>query len=125
VKQLNNVLEVPTQAIHYNGTTATVTVDTNGSRSTRTVTVGLTTNGLTQITSGVKAGDKVVTTTVQLNRGSGSTTPGGTGGTGGFGGGAGGFGGGGGGFGRGGTGTGGTGTGGTGTGGTGTGGGNG
>jgi multidrug efflux pump subunit AcrA (membrane-fusion protein) len=120
VNQLNNVLEIPSQAVHYTGSTPTVTVDNNGSRSTRTVTVGLTANGVTQVTSGLKAGEKVVTTTVQFNRGTGGTTRGGTGGAGfgggggfgGTGGGGGGTGGGGGGFGRGGTGTGsGTGTG--------------
>jgi macrolide-specific efflux system membrane fusion protein len=104
VSQLSNVLEVPTQAVHYAGSTASVTVDNNGSRSARTVTVGLTANGMTQITGGLKAGEKVVTTTVQFNRGTGGTggtTRGGTGGTGGAGG-----------FGRGGAGTGtGTGTG--------------
>jgi multidrug efflux pump subunit AcrA (membrane-fusion protein) len=61
VKQLNDVTEVPTGAISYgtNGQ-ATVTEVVNGSHVVKDVTVGAAENGETQITSGVKAGDKVL-----------------------------------------------------------------
>ena len=61
VKQLNNVTEVPTGAISYgtNGQ-ATVTKVVNGSHVVTNVTVGAAENGETQITSGVKSGDKVL-----------------------------------------------------------------
>ena len=61
VKQLNNVTEVPTGAISYgtNGQ-ATVTKVVNGSHVVTNVTVGAAESGETQITSGVKAGDKML-----------------------------------------------------------------
>ena len=61
VKQLNDVTEVPTGAISYgtNGQ-ATVTKVVNGSHVVTNVTVGAAENGETQITSGVKAGDKLL-----------------------------------------------------------------
>jgi multidrug efflux pump subunit AcrA (membrane-fusion protein) len=61
VKQLNNVTEVPTQAISYDSSgQATVTQVLNGSHAVRDVTVGASENGETQITSGISSGDKVL-----------------------------------------------------------------
>jgi membrane fusion protein, macrolide-specific efflux system len=61
VKQLNNVVEVPTAAISYgtNGQ-ATVTKVVNGTHVVTDVTVGAAESGETQIVSGVKSGDKVL-----------------------------------------------------------------
>jgi membrane fusion protein, macrolide-specific efflux system len=61
VKQLNDVVEVPTAAISYgtNGQ-ATVTKVVNGNHVVTDVTVGAAENDETQITSGVKSGDKVL-----------------------------------------------------------------
>ena len=118
VKQLNDVVEVPTDAISYgtNGQ-ATVTKVVNGNHVVTDVTVGAAETGETQITSGVTSGDKVLEREVTFKGiggagggilGGGGTTGGaggfgarfGGGGAGGFtGGGAGGFTGGGGGFG--------------------------
>jgi membrane fusion protein, macrolide-specific efflux system len=103
VKQLNDVTEVPTGAISYgtNGQ-ATVTKVVNGSHIVTDVTVGAAENGETQITSGVKPGDKVLERQITFKApgggiggllGRGGTTGrfggGGTGGFGGFGGGGG------------------------------------
>jgi multidrug efflux pump subunit AcrA (membrane-fusion protein) len=113
VKQLNDVTEVPTNAISYTTSgQATVTKVVNGSHVVTNVTVGDAENGETQIVSGVKAGDKVLERQITFRApnggagglfgGTGTRTGGFPGGAGGFGGG--GFGGGGGGgfFGRGG-----------------------
>ncbi|MDQ1360844.1 MAG: hypothetical protein QOJ44_1221, partial [Acidimicrobiaceae bacterium] len=108
VKQLNNVVEVPTAAISYSGGQSTVTVVQNGSHVPRTVTTGVSSNGQTQVTSGLTAGEKVLEQVVKFNGTAGGagrslfggSGGGGTGGAGGFGGagrfrgGAGGFGGG-------------------------------
>ena len=54
VKQLNNVTEVPTQAISYDSSgQATVTQVLNGAHVVKDVTVGAAENGETQITSGI------------------------------------------------------------------------
>ncbi|HWE66561.1 MAG TPA: biotin/lipoyl-binding protein [Acidimicrobiales bacterium] len=98
VKQLNNVVEVPTAAITYANGQATVTQVVNGKNESKPVKVGQASAGETQITSGVSSGDKVLERVVTF-----TGTPGGTGGAGLFGGtggtggtgGAGGFGGGG------------------------------
>src|SRR6202034_62208 len=60
-KQLTAVVEVPTAAISY-GTSgqATVTKVVNGNHVVTDVTVGAAENDETQITSGVKSGDKVL-----------------------------------------------------------------
>ncbi len=101
-KKVSNVLEIPTLAITYSGSTATVKVQQNGSTSTRTVTVGATYGLESQVLSGVKAGEKVLVTIPTFGGrpggrtggegfGSGGFTRGGetggtgTGGTGGFG----------------------------------------
>ena len=69
VKQLNNVTEVPTEAISYgsNGQ-ATVTEVVNGAHVVKDVTVGPAENGETQITSGVTAGDKVLEREIEIHR---------------------------------------------------------
>jgi multidrug efflux pump subunit AcrA (membrane-fusion protein) len=83
VKQLQNVLEVPAQAVHYDGSSATVTVDSNGQRSSRPVQVGDTVNGMTQVVGGLQQGENVVYTTfVFPGRSNGSGTAGGSRGTG-------------------------------------------
>jgi multidrug efflux pump subunit AcrA (membrane-fusion protein) len=104
VKQLNDVVEVPTAALTYTTSgQATVTEVKGGKDVSVDVTVGQAALGETQITSGVSAGDSIVERVIKFTGGAGRT--GGAGITGGFTrGGAGGFGGGGGGFGGGGTG---------------------
>ena len=114
VKQVTGVLTVPTAALHSTGGKTFVYV-MNGTKQVQTfVTVGTTYGPSTQVTAGLKSGDKVAvtrTTGTGARNGTGTRTGGGFGG-GGFGGGVGGggFGGGAGGGGFGG-GTGGTGTG--------------
>jgi membrane fusion protein, macrolide-specific efflux system len=113
VKQLNDVVEVPTAAITYSPTSgqATVTEVKNDKDVSVDVTVGTAASGETQITSGVSAGDSIVERVVKFTGGAGRTGGagitggftrtggGGFGGGGGFTGGGGGFTGGGGGFG--------------------------
>lgn len=55
-----NVLAIPTLAITYNGSTATVQVKSGGGTQTRTITVGQTYGEQTAVTSGLVAGDQVV-----------------------------------------------------------------
>jgi macrolide-specific efflux system membrane fusion protein len=91
VKQLNNVVEVPTAAINYsNSGQTTVTQVKAGKDVTTSVTLGQAASGETQITGGVTSGDQVVERVVKF-----TGVPGGsrTGGLGGFGGAGGGFGG--------------------------------
>jgi macrolide-specific efflux system membrane fusion protein len=95
-KHVSKVLEIPTLAITYSGSTATVNVSSGGHTSKRTISAGTTYGLETQVLSGLKSGDKVVVTIPTF--GGGRLTRGGTGGTGGgltggFGGGTGGFGG--------------------------------
>ncbi len=74
VKQLNNVTEVPTNAISYtSGGQATVTQVINGAHVVKNVTVGVAENGETQILSGVKAGDKVLERQVTFRAPGGGT----------------------------------------------------
>ncbi len=79
----NNVVQVSSRAITTTNGASTVVVATNGTLSgpteTRTVETGLTANGMTEITSGLKAGDKVVVTTPGFPSGF-SPPSGGTGG---------------------------------------------
>jgi multidrug efflux pump subunit AcrA (membrane-fusion protein) len=91
VKQVENVLTVPTNALHtVNGKTVVYQM-TNGSQVSTPVTVGATYGPVTQILSGLKTGDKVVGTSFRIGGATGGnrTRQGGTGGggTGGFGGG--------------------------------------
>ncbi len=92
VKQLNNVVEVPTAAINYSSSgQTTVTQVKAGKDVTTSVTLGQAASGETQITGGVTSGDQVVERVVKF-----TGVPGGgsrTGGLGGFGGAGGGFGG--------------------------------
>jgi multidrug efflux pump subunit AcrA (membrane-fusion protein) len=97
-KHAANVLEIPTFAITYSGSTATVNVNQGGSVSTRTITLGSNYGLETQVLSGLTAGQKVVVTVPTFGgRAPGSTGNRGTGEGGfpggGFGGGAGGSGG--------------------------------
>jgi macrolide-specific efflux system membrane fusion protein len=87
VKQLNNVVEVPTGAISYAGGNPTVTAVIDGKDVVRAVTVGPSAAGQTQIVSGVSPGERVVEQIVRFVGGA----PGGRGGTGLFGGGTGGL----------------------------------
>ncbi len=65
-KQRSNVVQVSTLAITTNDSGSTVTLATDGTATgptqIRKVTTGLTANGNTEITSGLKAGDKVIIT---------------------------------------------------------------
>jgi hypothetical protein len=118
VKQLDNVLAVPTLALSSSGGKTVVTVQKNGKNTTVPVTIGTVYGAETQITAGLKDGDVIVMPSFSgTGTGTTGTGTGGRGFGGGFGGGGGGFGGGGGGFGGGGGQGGGQGTGGTGTGG--------
>jgi membrane fusion protein, macrolide-specific efflux system len=87
VKQLNNVTEVPTEAISYTTSgQATVTEVVNGAHVVKDVTVGAAENGETQITSGVSAGAKVLEREIKFTApsGGGGGLFGGTGTRGGF-----------------------------------------
>ena len=107
VKQLSDVLVVPSAAVHQENGASAVYEIKDGKQVSVPVTVGLVSGGQTQITGGIDAGAQVVLPTEATGTGTttGTTTRGGgagvLGGGGGFGGG--GFGGGGGGGGGGGT----------------------
>jgi macrolide-specific efflux system membrane fusion protein len=92
VKQLNNVVEVPTAAISYStGGQATVTQVKGGKHVSTAVSVGQAESGETQITSGLVSGDRVVERVVKFTGGTGGTRTGGLGGLGGTSGGTGSF----------------------------------
>lgn len=78
VKQVTDVLTVPSQALRTSGTTTYATVVAGGEKKRRTVVTGATYGFQTEVRSGLKAGDKVEIT--------GFTRPAGGGGTGGAGG---------------------------------------
>ncbi len=81
VKQLNNVVEVPTAAITYSTSgQATVTEVKNGAHVSQPVTVGTAEAGETQITSGLSSGDKVVERVVTFKGTTGASRTGGLGG---------------------------------------------
>ncbi len=81
VKQLNDVVEVPTAAITYSTSgQATVTEVKNGEHVSEPVTVGQAASGETQITSGLAAGDSVVERVVTFKGVPGATRTGGLGG---------------------------------------------
>jgi len=90
VKQVENVLSVPTNAVHTEGGKTVVHQMKGGVQVSTPVKVGTTYGPSTQILSGLKAGDKVVGTAFRLggSRPSGGTGTrqggGGFGGTGGF-----------------------------------------
>ncbi|HEV7207444.1 MAG TPA: biotin/lipoyl-binding protein [Mycobacteriales bacterium] len=88
VKQLNDVLEVPTAAITYAAGQAQVTMAGSKGSPTRDVSVGQSSAGMTQIVSGLAAGDQVVVKVSAARAGrTGGGARGGTGTGGGFGGG--------------------------------------
>jgi membrane fusion protein, macrolide-specific efflux system len=94
VKQLNNVTEVPTQAISYTTSgQATVTEVVNGAHVVKDVTVGAAENGETQITNGISSGATVLERQITFKAPGGGAGGlfGGTGTRGGLGGGGGGF----------------------------------
>lgn len=83
-----DVLAIPTLAITYDGSTATVKVKTGSGTETRTITVGQTYGLQTAVESGLKPGDQVVVTIPTFGRisnggGSGGTFIRGFGGSGG------------------------------------------
>jgi multidrug efflux pump subunit AcrA (membrane-fusion protein) len=88
VRQVENLLSVPTNAVHTEGGKTVVHQMKGGAQVSTPVKVGTTYGAVTQILSGLKAGDKVVGTTFRLggNRPSGGTgtRQGGSGGSGGF-----------------------------------------
>jgi multidrug efflux pump subunit AcrA (membrane-fusion protein) len=93
VKQVESVLSVPTNAVHTEGGKTVVHQMKGGAQVSTPVKVGTTYGAVTQILSGLKAGDKVVGTTFRLGGGrpsggtgtrqgggTGNGTPGGSGG---------------------------------------------
>ncbi len=64
--QVRNALVVPSAAIHQSGPHTVVDVKSGGRQLARDVTLGLSTGGLTQVTSGLAAGDRVVVTFQKL-----------------------------------------------------------
>ncbi len=88
VKELPNVLEIPTAALRFSAGHPAVEVEQGKLVTTRAVTVGATSGPLTQVVSGLQAGDRVVIPTPAGARtGRGSTTGGSGAGSRGFGGG--------------------------------------
>ncbi len=78
--QVSDVLAVPAAAVLPGPRgKAAVHVMVNGHQVTKTVTTGLTVNGLTQITSGLSAGERVVVNLVNISPGSGGGPGGGSG----------------------------------------------
>jgi multidrug efflux pump subunit AcrA (membrane-fusion protein) len=77
--QVTNVLAVPAAAVLESGGKTVVDTIVKGRRVAKDVTTGLTTGGLTQITSGLTAGEQVVVTIPRLVSG-GSGTSGNSGG---------------------------------------------
>jgi multidrug efflux pump subunit AcrA (membrane-fusion protein) len=104
VKQLDNVLTVPTAAVTSDSNGTYVTVVKNGHNTKTKIVIGTVLGGSTQVLSGISSGDQILVRQLRFNGGGGGTTQrlrgtGGGGGAGGFGGGgfgSGGFGGGGG-----------------------------
>jgi membrane fusion protein, macrolide-specific efflux system len=75
VKQLDDVVEVPSAAISYKGARATVTVvESDGRHVSQSVTVGTTEGGETQITRGLRVGEKLVEREVTFSGPSGTRT---------------------------------------------------
>ncbi|WP_239375867.1 efflux RND transporter periplasmic adaptor subunit [Frankia sp. Cj5] len=96
VRQLTDVITVPTAALRYTGSQAQVYQLIGGRQAPRAVTVGVSSGGVTQITAGLAAGDMVVVPDTapagRVRGGAGTSTAGtgggfGSGGGGGFGGG--------------------------------------
>jgi multidrug efflux pump subunit AcrA (membrane-fusion protein) len=73
IKQLDDVVEIPTAAISYSGGQASVTEVSAGSPKTVDVTTGVSLDGETQITSGLRAGDTIVEEITKFKTSGGST----------------------------------------------------
>ena len=58
--EVPDAIQVPSLAVTTDNGTSTVTVSANGKEETRVVTTGLTSGGMVQITSGLRAGEQVV-----------------------------------------------------------------
>ena len=82
----SNVLLVPTSAVSGSSSATFVQVMMNGTPTYRQVTTGMATSSLTQITSGLTAGEVVVTGQYTNSATTSTSTSGGFGGLGGFGG---------------------------------------
>jgi macrolide-specific efflux system membrane fusion protein len=96
VARADDALTIPSAAMQTVGTAHSVTVQVNGQESRRTIEIGVRSESLVQVTSGLNEGDQVVVATATPAAGTGTGTGRTGGGTGGFGGGGtGGFGGGG------------------------------
>lgn len=74
VKQVPDVLTVPTAAVHSSAGKTTVTVSRNGKQVVTPVTIGQVYGAQTEITAGLKAGQQVVVTTFRLPTGTGTGT---------------------------------------------------
>lgn len=79
ISERDNVLEVPTSAIQGSADAPTVQVMADGRPVSRPVEIGLSTNGMTEVISGLAAGDVVVTGVVNPTSTT-TVTPGGIGG---------------------------------------------
>jgi multidrug efflux pump subunit AcrA (membrane-fusion protein) len=79
VSQANNVLTVPTQALHSSGNTTYVYVISGGKRIKRTVTLGKSYGMQTEVTSGLKVGEVVEVISFTRRSGSGTNNNGGNG----------------------------------------------
>lgn len=77
VKELQNVLVVPTAAIRFSGGGTAVEVDQNGNYVTKAVTLGTASGGNTQVLSGLSASERVVEQIVTPTGRFGGTTGGG------------------------------------------------
>jgi RND family efflux transporter MFP subunit len=75
VKQVDNVLTVPTNALHTESGKTVVHQIVDGTQVSTSVTVGTTYGAVTQILSGIKTGDKVVAATFRVG---GNSPTGGT-----------------------------------------------
>ena len=71
VRQLTNVLTVPSAAIHSAGSSSVVYQLVGGKQVARKVTVGVSSGRLTQIVSGLSAGDQVVLPVIGARGGAG------------------------------------------------------
>lgn len=67
VETKSDVLMAPTSAVNYSGETATVKVMKDGVETTQSVEVGISSDTMIEIISGLSEGDEVVTGTVSTN----------------------------------------------------------
>jgi membrane fusion protein, macrolide-specific efflux system len=78
-EELQDVIVVPTTAIHYSGDSTTVTLDSNGTKVSRAVSIGAASGTDTQVTSGLAVGDKIYVTEISFRGVGGATRTGGAG----------------------------------------------